>query len=77
MLQLRYCLDRDIYQFVIVFGDPEGIRNLFWQLTHNYVAQDGMKIGEIVVLNMDGEDVTETILSAPYTNTVPMSKLDH
>jgi hypothetical protein len=66
MLQLRYNLKRDRFQYATVFGDPAAISNLYWQLTHNYAAQDGQEIGEIKVLDMAGVDVTEEVLVNPF-----------
>lgn len=66
MLQLRYNLARDRFQYASVFGDPGSIRNLYWQLTHNYQAQDGQKIGTIKVTDSEGRDVTSQILTNPH-----------
>ncbi len=38
MLQLKYTKKRDRFQTVTVLGDPEGIRDLYWQLTKNYTC---------------------------------------
>lgn len=76
MLQLKYTLKRDPFQYVTVFGDPEGIRNLYWQLTHNYQPQDGMAIGTVSVLNMQGVDVTKQVMTEPFQAASPLSYLD-
>ena len=76
MLQLRYSLKRDPYQYATVFGDPPAISNLYWQLTHNYRAQDGQEIGEIKVLAMDGIDVTDTVLSNPFGSSRPLTTIE-
>jgi hypothetical protein len=55
MLKLTYNRAGDKFRTVTVLGDYEGIRDLFWQLTHNYNSADGTAIGEIVVTNLDGE----------------------
>lgn len=54
MLKLTYSRKQDEFKTVTVLGDPEGIRDLFWQLTRNYLANDGTEIGKIVVTNLDG-----------------------
>jgi hypothetical protein len=57
MLILEYNLKRDEFLYVKVLGDVDGICNLYWQLTHNYKAQDGNAIGEIVVKDLEGNRV--------------------
>lgn len=54
MLKLKYSRKNDQFQTVTILGSPEGIRDLYWQLTHNYSPQDGTAIGNIVVTNLDG-----------------------
>lgn len=76
MLQLRYSLKRDRFQYATVFGDPGAISNLYWQLTHNYQAQDGQAIGEIKVLTMDGTDVTSTIMTNPFGSSSPLTTIE-
>lgn len=76
MLQLSYSLKRDPHQYVTVFGDPIGISNLYWQLTHNYRPQDGQAIGEIKALTMDGIDVTSKVLSDPFGSICPLSTIE-
>ena len=66
MLKLRYSLKRDPHQHATVFGDPEAIRDLYWQLTHNYDPKDGRAIGSVHVLNTDGVDVTSEVLTNPF-----------
>ena len=66
MLKLTYNRKRDKFQTVTVLGDPVGIRDLYWQLTHNYKAQDGTKIGSIKISNLDGVDCTESIMTNPF-----------
>ena len=75
MLQLKYTKRRDKFQTVTVLGDPEGIRDLYWQLTRNYGCSDGTCIGDIQVLNLTGEDVTETVLSQPWHSATRLSNL--
>jgi hypothetical protein len=76
MLQLRYNLKRDQFQFATVFGDPAAISNLYWQLTHNYAAQDGQEIGEIKVLDMSGVDVTAEVLRNPFGASAPLTTIE-
>ena len=76
MLQLKYTKQRDKFQSVTVLGDPEGIRDLYWQLTKNYGCSDGTCIGDIRVMNLDGEDVTETVMLIPWHSATRMSNLD-
>lgn len=66
MLKLRYSRKSDKFQYVTLFGDPVAIRDLYWQLTHNYQAVDGTAIGEIKVFNTDGVDVTSMIMTEPH-----------
>jgi hypothetical protein len=66
MLQLEYRLASDRFQRATVFGDPIAISNLYWQLTHNYRPQDGQAIGEIRVMNMTGQDVSDQVLAHPF-----------
>ncbi len=76
MLQLRYSLKRDPHQYATVFGDPEAISNLYWQLTHNYRPQDGQAIGGVAVLNMNGGDVTDSVLSNPFGSSAPLTTIE-
>lgn len=64
MLKLTYHIGP--INFVTVIGSPCGIRDLYWQLTHNYTAQDGRKITEINVTNLDGKDCTDEVLHNPH-----------
>ena len=70
MLQLRYSMERDIYTYVIVLGDADGIRNLYWQLTKN-----GTGIANICVLNLNGLDITESVMANPYSDDTALSHL--
>lgn len=64
MLKLTYARKNDKHQKVTVLGDDDDIRDLYWQLTHNYKAKDTTTIiGNIVVCNLDGEDVTQYVLA--------------
>lgn len=74
MLKLTYSRKSDRFRTVTVIGDAEGIRDLFWQLTHNYTPKDGTAIGEITVTNLDGEDCTDQIMKNPHLKT---SRLSH
>ena len=51
MLKLTYNRKNDPFKYVTVLGDPQGIWDLYWQLTHNYQPQDGSEIGEIKITN--------------------------
>lgn len=75
MLQLKYSRQRDRFQTVTVLGDPEGIRDLYWQLTKNYECIDGTCIGDIRVFNLEGDDVTETVMHIPWRNASRLSNL--
>lgn len=75
MLKLTYTRKRDKYLHVSVLGDAEGIRDLYWQLTHNYKAQDGTEIGSVSVKSLDGYDCTDSILSRPFENDTQLSRL--
>lgn len=68
MLKLTYNRKSDKFSTVTVIGSPLGIRDLYWQLTHNYKAVDGTEIGEVLVTNLDGDKI-ETIMHRPYQNT--------
>ena len=76
MLKLTYSLKRDEYQTVTVLGDPMGIRDLYWQLTSNYSANDGTGIGRVYVSTLGGEDVTQNIMASPYSNYTRLNNLD-
>jgi hypothetical protein len=76
MLQLRYSLKRDPHQYATVLGDPLAISNLYWQLTHNYQPQDGMAIGDIKALTMDGRDVTDQVLTNPFGASCPLTTIE-
>jgi hypothetical protein len=74
MLKLTYTRASDKYAEVSVLGSPEGIRDLYWQLTHNYSEEtDGTGIGTIKVGDLEGHDFTESFMSQPYQC---MTKLD-
>ena len=76
MLKLTYCRKNDKYQTVTVIGSPDGVRDLYWQLTHNYSAQDGTEIGEIKVSNLDGWDITNEVMQYPYIKCTKMCTLE-
>lgn len=68
MLKLTYTRYLDEFKEVTVLGSPEGIRDLYWQLTHNYSKHpDGTGIGDVKVSNLEGVDVTERFMSEPYS----------
>lgn len=75
MLQLKYTMLADSHQHVIVIGDPDGIRDLYWQLTKNYYANDGTAIGSVRVLNLSGDDITSSVMSNPWQHSTRLSHL--
>ena len=76
MLKLTYNRQNDPFQTVTVLGDPIGIRDLYWQLTHNYSAQDGTAIKDITITNLDGIDCTQTIMTEPYSWATTLNNLN-
>ena len=76
MLRLVYTRKKDRFQEVSVLGCPIGIRDLFWQLTHNYKAQDGTEIGSIKIYNLSGIDCTEGFMRNPHKNATHLSSLE-
>jgi len=66
MLKLRYSRASNKFEYATVFGDPIAIRDLYWQLTRNYQANDGTAIGEVRVFNTDGLDITKSIMQFPH-----------
>lgn len=64
-IKLEWKRKSNIFQGGVVIGDPESIRDLYWQLTHNYKAVDGTEIGEIIVSNLDGYPMSN-IMGDPY-----------
>lgn len=75
MLKLTYTRRSNVFQTVTVIGDPEGIRDLYWQLTQNHNAHDGTAICDVEVTNLDGINCTGKILTEPYANMTQMSLL--
>ena len=75
LLQLKYVKLVDEFQTVTILGDPEGIRDLYWQLTKNYTPNDGTGINDIHVLNLEGEDITEMIMASPWQRATRLSNL--
>jgi len=76
MLKLTYTRKSDQFQTVTVLGDAEGIRDLYWQLTHNYKAQDGTEIGSIDVFDLDGVKCTAEVLTNPFGVETRLSCID-
>jgi len=76
MLKLTYTRKKDQFQTVTVLGDPKGIKDLYWQLTQNYKCEDGTAIGDIIVSNLNGDIVTDSVLSAPYLYSTHLSELE-
>jgi hypothetical protein len=74
MLKLTYYRKDAKYQRVTVLGDAEGIRDLFWQLTHNYRAVDGTEIGDIVISNLEGTVIShEDLMRMPLVYSTYLS----
>ena len=76
LLKLTYTRKKDRFQGVTVIGDPEGIRDLYWQLTHNYKAQDGAEIGSVTIYDLDGIDVTSNVRTNPHSYASRLSSLE-
>lgn len=76
MLKLTYTRLSDRFQTVTVLGDANGIRDLYWQLTHNYVAKDGSAFGTIKVTNLDGVDCTDLLFTASYLMATALNTLN-
>ncbi len=75
MLKMVYTRKSDRFQEVTLLGDAEGIRDLFWQLTHNYRPCDGTAIGEIKVYDLCGVDCTTEVQTNPHAISTPLSRL--
>lgn len=66
-IRLRWTRQNDQSMYGSVIGDPESIRDLYWQLTHNYAAQDGTEIGKVEVFSLDGTKYThKEIMQTPH-----------
>lgn len=67
LLKLTYTRASDRFAEVTLLGSPKGIRDLYWQLTHNYSEEtDGTGIGTIKVRNLEHEDITDSFMREPY-----------
>lgn len=67
LLKLEYCIKISPHKRFVFISDAEAIRNLLWQLTHNYNSHDGTAIGELTVSNLDGVVINcEEILASPF-----------
>ena len=75
MLKLTYHRQDDVFQTVTVLGDATGIRDLYWQLTHNYLPQDGTAISDITITNLNGEECTNEIMAQPHNKSTYLSRL--
>lgn len=63
---------KDKFQMGYVIGDPESIRDLYWQLTHNYEPMDGTEIKEILIHSMDGQEVNiKEFMQNPHSVVYP------
>lgn len=77
LLRLTYTRERDQFQQVSLIGDPLAIRDLHWQLTHNYSAKDGTKIGEIKVYDLEGALVPiDRLYQAPQSAGITLTRLE-
>lgn len=74
MLKLTYNRKSDEFKTVTVLGDAEGIRDLYWQLTHNYKAQDGTEIGCLRVTDLDGRDCLSEVMTSPHSVATSLSR---
>ena len=75
MIKLTYTRKIDKFQTVTVLGDADGIRDLYWQLTHNYKPQDGTEIGSIRISDLDGRDCLEYVMRSPHSCETRLSNL--
>jgi hypothetical protein len=75
LLKLIYSRASDPFETVTLLGDPKGIRDLYWQLTHNYMPQDGTAIGSIKVNNLEGIDVMKDFMVNPYACASQLSNM--
>lgn len=55
---------------VTVLGDVEGIRDLYWVLTHS------LKMTRVKVTNLDGTDITDTVMHSPYLRCTNLSTIN-
>ena len=75
ILKLTYTRASDKHAEVSVLGSPEGIRDLHWQLTHNYSKEtDGTGIGTITVSDLGGNSVTDSFICEPYAWCTKLDK---
>lgn len=75
MLKLTYTRKIDEFQTVTVLGDAQGIRDLYWQLTHNYKPQDGTEIGYVQVTDLDGRNCMDDIMTNPHAVVTKLSSI--
>lgn len=75
-LRLTYTRAKDPTQFVSLYGEPAAIRDLYWQLTHNYKAQDGTEIGSVDVFDQSGNRKTDEILTNPWGVQAPTTTIE-
>jgi hypothetical protein len=74
ILKLTYSRKSDEFQKVTLLGDAEGIRDLFWQLTHNYHPVDGTEVGEIEISNLEGTVIShQDLLRKPFVCSTYLS----
>jgi hypothetical protein len=76
LIRLSYTRAKDPHQVVTVMGEPLAIRDLYWQLTKNYSANDGTAIGQVKVTDMNGVDCTNQILVQPFSIPFPTTTIE-
>lgn len=76
MLKLSYYRMDDPFKYVTLLGDPEGIRDLYWQLTHKSWTGCS-EIGEIKITNLDGVELnTKEFFQDPFGSMSHLSYLE-
>lgn len=77
ILRLTWKRKRDQHQQGSVIGSPEAIRDLYWQLTHNYQPVDGTAIGTIEIRSLDGRKVDyKDLMTHPDGEVFPHDYFD-
>lgn len=77
MIRLKWIRREDRNAYGSVIGDPESIRDLYWQLTHNYNPIDGTAIYDVSVYGLDGVKYKYSeIMQQPYVMSSTSNGLD-
>ena len=76
LIRLSYTRAKDPLQVVTVLGEPLAIRDLYWQLTKNYRANDGTAIGQVRIADMNGKDCTSLIMTQPLSIPFPTTTIE-